>query len=393
MRGSWRIGTLASIGIYMHWTFLLLVAWVMLSYLLNGASLALAFGGVALILALFGCVVLHELGHALMARRFGVATQDITLLPIGGVARLARMPEEPKQELLIALAGPAVNVVIAAVLGAVLWVVGGLPWDGPLTMVGQSFLANLLVVNLILVVFNLLPAFPMDGGRVLRALLAMRRPYGEATQIAAKIGQIMAILFGIVGVLNSHWMLLLIAFFIFAGGQAEAAQAELKDAVRGLPVREAMTSRFTTLHPQDPITDAGRLLMEGYRGDFAVAVEDEFIGILRHRDVTKAILGAETEQTVADLMQTECPTVAENEPLSKALERMTGEGCDTVAVLRHGAIVGMLSLARLGEWVSLHTALEKPRRGQSRSVHIAEQVEARNKPLGRVPAKVSPWGG
>src|SRR5690606_27040599 len=262
MRGSWRIGTLASIGIYMHWTFLLLVAWVMLSYLLNGTSLAMAFGGVALILALFGCVVLHELGHALMARRFGVATQDITLLPIGGVARLARMPEEPKQELLIALAGPAVNVVIAAVLGVVLWVMGELTWNGPLTMVGQTFLENLLVVNVILVIFNLLPAFPMDGGRVLRALIAMRRPYGEATQIAARVGQGMAILFGIVGVLNGAWMLLLIALFIFVGGQAEAAQAELKDAVRGLPVREAMSTRFTTLHPQDPITDAGRLVME-----------------------------------------------------------------------------------------------------------------------------------
>ena len=361
MRGSWRIATLAGIGVYMHWTFLLLVAWVMLSYLMAGQGLAIALIGGALILALFGCVVLHELGHALMARRFGVATQDITLLPIGGVARLARMPEEPKQELLIALAGPAVNVVIAAVLAVVLWGLGVVPWETQLMLVGGPFLTNLMVVNVILVLFNLLPAFPMDGGRVLRALLAMRRPYSEATQIAARVGQIMAILFGIVGILGGNLILLVIAFFIFAGGQAEAAQAELKDAVRGLPVREAMSNQFSTVHPQNSLREVGRVIMGGYRGDFVVAVDGEFIGILRNRDVIKSILSDEPDGLVADLMRTDCPTVGEHEPLSKALEKISGQDCATVAVLREGSVIGILSLAELGEWVALHSALKQPR--------------------------------
>ncbi len=378
MRGSWRIATLAGIGVYMHWTFLLLVAWVMLSYLMAGQGLATALVGVALILVLFGCVVLHELGHALMARRFGVATQDITLLPIGGVARLARMPEEPKQELLIALAGPAVNVVIAAVLAVVLGVLGEVPWKTPLMLVGGSFLTNLMVINVILVLFNLLPAFPMDGGRVLRALLAMRRPYGEATQIAAKVGQIMAILFAVTGVLRGDLILLLIAFFIFAAGQAEAAQAELKDAVRGLPVREAMSTQFATVHPQDTLRDVGRVVMGGYRGDFVVAVEDEFVGILRNRDVIKGVLSEESDGLVADLMKTDCPTVGEHEPLSKALDKIAGQDCATVAVLRHGAVIGLLSLAELGEWVALHSALQRP--GQLPSRQAAPPLADHHEP-------------
>src|SRR5207244_1426998 len=182
MKWSWKVGSVAGIDLYVHATFFLLIAWVGITYWLAGGSAA-ALDGIAFILALFAIVVLHELGHALTARRFGIPTRDITLLPIGGVARLDRMPQDPKQELLVALAGPAVNVVLAAILFVVLELGEGLAAYGQVVRVGGSFLDQLFWVNVSLAVFNLLPAFPMDGGRVLRGLLALRMDYLRATQI------------------------------------------------------------------------------------------------------------------------------------------------------------------------------------------------------------------
>jgi len=203
MKWSWKIGEFAGIGVYMHTTFLLLLGWVAFTGWLQARTLIGALGSVAFILALFLVVVLHEYGHALTARKFGIKTRDITLLPIGGVARLERMPDDPKQELWVALAGPAVNVVITAVLFVALLITGALE---PITQLGVtrgSFLERLMVVNAVLVVFNMIPAFPMDGGRVVRSLLAMRMEYTRATQIAASLGQGIAFLLGFVGLFTN----------------------------------------------------------------------------------------------------------------------------------------------------------------------------------------------
>ena len=196
MKWSTKIGTFAGIDVYVHTTFLILIGWVAFVHWQAGNNASAAVEGVAFVLALFACVVLHEFGHALMARRFGIRTRDITLLPIGGVARLERMPEDPRQELWVALAGPAVNVVIAVALFVVLQVTGTLAPLSTLNVASGSFFERLMVVNVFLVGFNMLPAFPMDGGRVLRAALAIRMDYTRATQIAANIGQGMAFLFG-----------------------------------------------------------------------------------------------------------------------------------------------------------------------------------------------------
>src|SRR5215208_1533328 len=189
MKWQWKLGTLAGIDVFVHATFLLLIGWVGYSYWLEHGTLAKVAEGILFILALFLCVVLHEYGHALTARKYGIKTRDITLYPIGGVARLERMPEKPIEELWVALMGPAVNLVIAAVLFAYLYISGGLVPMNELAVTSGSFLARLMTVNISLVLFNLIPAFPMDGGRVLRALLAMRMEYVRATQIAANIGQ------------------------------------------------------------------------------------------------------------------------------------------------------------------------------------------------------------
>jgi Zn-dependent protease len=216
VRGSWKIGTIKGIGIYLHWTFAVLIGWVFLSGVLGGASAGATVATLVFLAAVFGCVVLHELGHALTARRFGIGTRDITLLPIGGVANLERMPERPLQELLVSLAGPAVNVVIAAGLFVLIGLFGR-----------SALLVNLLYVNLIMVIFNLLPAFPMDGGRVLRAFLTMRAGFLRATETAVKVGKFVAIVLGVIG-LFSNVMLAFIALFVYFGADQELQMARAK---------------------------------------------------------------------------------------------------------------------------------------------------------------------
>jgi Zn-dependent protease len=216
MKWSWKIGEFRGIGVYMHATFLILIGFIVLSHWSAGSSVGKTLEGVGFILALFACVVLHEFGHALMAARYGIKTRDITLLPIGGLARLERMPDKPLQELWVALAGPAVNVVIAAALFVLLQFTSAWAPLEQLSVASGPFLQRLMVVNVILVVFNMLPAFPMDGGRVLRALLATRLEYTRATQIAASIGQSMALVFGFLGFFYNPF-LMFIALFVWIG--------------------------------------------------------------------------------------------------------------------------------------------------------------------------------
>jgi Zn-dependent protease len=235
MLRAWKLGKAFGIGIFVHWSFLLLPAWVFVSHLDDDLGAGLALYMMTLVLTLFGCVVLHELGHALMARRFGIATRRIMLYPIGGVASLERMSERPGEELLIALAGPAVNVVIAAALAALLFLNGGpVPFEDHFTTLSsRTFLTDLMVSNVVLVVFNLLPIFPMDGGRVFRALLSLGVGRLRATEIAAAVGTALVILLPLLFLAVSGTfspMLLLVGFFVFVAGQQELAAVRLKAA-------------------------------------------------------------------------------------------------------------------------------------------------------------------
>lgn len=226
MRWSYRIARVAGIEVRIHVTFLILLAWFGWMFWQEG-GMAGAVQGVGFILLLFLCVLLHEFGHAFAARVYGIRTPDITLLPIGGVARLERMPDKPVQELVVALAGPAVNVVIILVLIFVLAANIRMANFAELDRVGGSLAAKLLTVNVMLVLFNAIPAFPMDGGRVLRSLLAMKLNYVLATTIAARIGQVLAVGFAVVGIFGAP-MLLFIALFVFAGAEQELAYARFR---------------------------------------------------------------------------------------------------------------------------------------------------------------------
>jgi Zn-dependent protease len=242
MSWSWRIGRIAGIDVYVHATFFLLLLWEAVRGYQAHGNPAEAVAGLVFILVLFGIVVLHELGHALAARGYGIRTRDIILLPIGGVARLERMPRDPWQELVVAIAGPAVNVVLAAGIYTGLALGRGLSTFGDSLRVGGGFLDRLFWVNVSLAVFNLLPAFPMDGGRVLRAALALRLDYVRATRIAATVGQGMALLFGLLGLLFDPF-LVFIAVFIWLGAAVEVQQAELgPDPGVGLRNRHGLSS-------------------------------------------------------------------------------------------------------------------------------------------------------
>jgi Zn-dependent protease/predicted transcriptional regulator len=357
VKGSFRIATLAGIGVFVHWTFFILLAWIAMSHVAEGDDFAKVAEGVGFIVALFGCIVLHELGHALTARQFGVKTRDITLLPIGGVARLERIPERPLHEFLVAVAGPAVNLVIAGLLLIPISLAGRLGQSLEVTVVGGDFLTKLMWVNVGLVIFNMLPAFPMDGGRVLRALLAARMSRVRATHKAAAVGQMMAILFGILGVLGGQWMLLLIAFVIYQGAQAESAAVELRALFHGVRVRDVMITRFQTLSEDDPVELALAASSQGLQKDFPVTHHHKIRGVLQYHDLVNAMKGGTAGVRVSDIVRRECPIVSENEPLNRALEKMHAAECSTLLVVRGDELVGMLSEEHLGQWVRLHASL------------------------------------
>jgi Zn-dependent protease len=356
MKWSVKLGQLFGIDVYMHVTFLLLLAWVGVRYYLPERDLAAAIAGILFILVLFGIVVLHELGHALTARRYGIGTRDITLLPIGGVARLEKMPEEPRQELIVALAGPAVNVGLAGLIALFMLAVSGKDPLGEVSLAGGDFLRNLLWVNVALAVFNMIPAFPMDGGRVLRALLAMRLDYLQATRIAASIGQSLAFAFGFLGLFTNPF-LILIALFVWMGAGAEASMVEMKSSLEGLPVRRGMITEFETLRVDDPLRRAAEHVLAGFQHDFPVVTGGRPVGMLTRDALIKAIAQAGLDAPVFDFMACEFETADPSEPLEPALVRLRESACPALPVVDDGELVGVLTVENVSELLMVRAAV------------------------------------
>ncbi len=357
MKWSWRLGEFRGIGVYMHATFLILIAFVILSQWSARQSDGKTLEGVAFVLALFSCVVLHEFGHALMAARYGIKTRDITLLPIGGVARLERMPEEPLQELWVALAGPAVNVIIAAGLWTLIQFTSVFTPLEQLGVTTGSFLERLMAVNVILVAFNMLPAFPMDGGRVLRALLATRLEYMRATQIAASVGQSMALVFAFVGFFTNPF-LMFIALFVWIGAAQEASMVTMKSALGGMPVRRAMMTDFRTLRPGDSLQRAIELILATPQQDFPVVDDSRVLGILTSRDLMVALQQRGPDTLVGDVMRRDFLSLDVNDMLDAALARIhAAECCMTAPVIQRDALVGLLTAENVSELLLIVSAL------------------------------------
>jgi Zn-dependent protease/CBS domain-containing protein len=356
LKWSIRVGKLAGIDVYLHLTFLILIGWFALNSYLEGKGVGAMLLDIAFILLLFGIIVLHELGHALAARRFGVGTIDITLLPIGGVARLERIPSEPVQELIVALAGPAVNFLLAALLFLAMLAQSSVQSISIGAIQGGDLIARLLIVNIFLALFNLVPAFPMDGGRALRALLAMRLGRLRATEIAAGIGQTLALVFGFVGIFANP-MLVLIALFVWIGAEGEANQVRLESVLSGVPISSLMAREFKVVRPGETLADVAQDLIPGFQTDFPVVENGLLIGMIGLDDIVRGICDAGPLARIDGYVRQSSLTVQPNQRLEEVLQKWQEAGNPTLAVLDGQQLVGLVTSANIGEYVMIQTAV------------------------------------
>jgi Zn-dependent protease len=349
---AFRVATVAGIPIRIHFTFVLILVWVAVSDEQAGANMVLRF---LFLFLLFTCVVLHELGHALMARRFGVETLEIVLYPIGGIARLKSMPSG-KAELLIAIAGPAVNVAIVAMLfpAVVLWlpeIIRSAEITGIPQLVVLVFFANIM-----LFLFNLIPAFPMDGGRILRSgLTVLGMPEDRATNIAAGIGQAIAVVFALLGLFTrASWGLLLIALFVFLGASQEAAFVRRRFMVRGRSAREAMITRFDTMAPQDTLRQAAELLLDSHQQDFPVIdAWKRVVGLLSRSAILEGLAHHDPGSAVLNIMDRDIHAVAPESSMDDVLRMFQESDGKPLLVMSDGDLVGMVTLDNLAEFIEL----------------------------------------
>ena len=357
MKWSWKIARVAGIDIYIHATFLLLLLWAGFEGWQAEKNSDAALESMLFILTLFCCVVLHELGHSLTAQRFGIRTRDITLLPIGGVASMERMPEKPTQEILVAFAGPAVNIVIASLIA--MWMVqhGQAISAETFARDDGSFLPELMAVNIMLAVFNLLPAFPMDGGRVLRAILAYWFERVRATTIAVRVGQVFATLFILFGLLNQHVMLVLIGMFVWFGGSSELSLERMKTIAKGINIRQAMLRQFHTLSPQDTLAHVVELVLQGGQHDFPVHDGERYIGVLAHRDLLQALVDHGATAPVSAAVLSRIGVADINEPLQNIVKNMQEEAILTVIITEQGKASGLVTLENVLELFSIQSAM------------------------------------
>ncbi len=356
---SLYIGSYSGIKVFIHWSFWIIIAWIFMLHFQMGHGWSEGLAGVGFILALFGCVVLHEFGHALMAKKYGVPTRDITLYPIGGVASLEKMPEKPGQELAVALAGPAVNVLIAG--GLYLWLksTGGLmPLSEMDHMGGGNFWFSLMAANVILAAFNLIPAFPMDGGRVLRALLAYRMDKFKATNIAARLGQFMAIIFVFLGFFTNFW-LVFIGLFIYLGAGGEVAYERQRASLKGLLVRDVMLSRLPVLSVDMKIADAVKDAIASQERLFFVGTDGQVSGVISFKELLEAQAQAGGQISIGEIIKPEIETVSDHTDLNTAVRKLMGNPQKYVAVTHGGQISGAISQKHIEEVLTIHDQLNK----------------------------------
>jgi len=357
MSWSITIARIAGSEIRIHLTFLLLLAWIGIAqYSAGGAGAAI--DSIVFVIAIFACVVLHELGHALAARRYGITTPDITLLPIGGLARLSRLPEKPAEEVVIAIAGPLVNLVIAAVLILFLGAHFSPASMSQIQDPGYGFLTRLAVVNIFLFAFNLIPAFPMDGGRVLRALLAFRLGRRRATETAARIGQGLAFVFGFLGLIGGNPILVFIGIFIYLAAAAEAGQVGLAEATRRVPMRRAMITAFESLSPQASVDDAAKALLRTTQHEFPVLDGGGMLrGFVTREGLINALKATGPETPVIDIMDRDVPTVHPDQSLDLAVRMMQERRATLLGVTdQDDKLIGYISQENLAEMMMLEAA-------------------------------------
>jgi Zn-dependent protease/predicted transcriptional regulator len=357
MGWSFRIAQIAGISIKVHITFFLILILGAVQWGDITGTAAGALFGVVLMLLLFVCVTLHELGHSLVAIRFGIPVREIILLPLGGVSNISRNPDRPIHELLLSLAGPLVNVAIAAILFLVL---GGTRNPGILT--GQGLLSGemtqpslntlllwLLAANVTLALFNLIPAFPLDGGRVFRAILAMFLGYPRATRVASVVGQILAIAFGIFGLIQGDWILVMIAVFVFFGATQETSHAESKTVLTTLRVGDAYNRHALTLAVGDRVSKVVDYILTSYQPDFALLQGNKLLGVVTRNDVLHALANSTTDLYATEIMERDVMKIEASKTLQEAHDTMREAGRRVAAVFNGESYLGLISTDDIAE--------------------------------------------
>lgn len=363
---SLYIGRFAGIKVFIHWTFWIILIWIFFVYYNINQDAREGLEGVLFILALFACVVLHEYGHALTARKYNIPTRRITLYPIGGIASLERMPEKPKQELFVAAAGPLVNVVIAALLWVYLEAANQIPDMAALQnadaedlqQIKLPFAFNLLIANIVLVAFNLIPAFPLDGGRMLRALLAFKMDRTKATRIAATIGQLLAIAFVFFGFFFNFW-LVIIGFFVYLGAGSEAKYESIRTGLSDYTVRDVVMEQYSLLLPQDPLEKAVHLLLNSQQQDFIVADDGQVVGVLTRKELIRGLSEHGKSAPVADAMSQEYITLHPDMPLQEVYHKMMTGASSVSPVVESGRFIGIVNKTNIDELLMVDSALRE----------------------------------
>lgn len=378
---------LFDIEVKVHWSFILILVYGAFAYG-NEASnqvVGILFG-ILTILLLFLCVTLHEFGHALVAQYYKVRVPHITLLPIGGVASLERMPDKPSQEFFIAIAGPLVNVIIALILMPIIGVAGSFTGaeysysiESIMAQLQRPSFFGLLVylfsTNILLAVFNLIPAFPMDGGRILRALLAMVLPYVQATNIAVTIGRIMAGLLFLWGIVSGNILLFLIAFFVYVGGGSERQAVASRAVLGGIKARDALTPSAVSLYTSEPLSRAVDLIMTTYQTDYPVLdLSGEFVGVLTRSQLIRALQSDGEDARIVEVMipAARVPNCSGNTSLADVWEKMANSGSRVVAIRDNRKFAGLVSTDDISEVFQVVGATQRNRNDVEQSAEVSE---------------------
>ena len=357
MKYSLNLGKISGIRIEIHWTFLILIVWVIYASLRMNADAAETLWSILLVLAVFLCVVLHELGHALAAKKFDIKTNSITLLPIGGLAQMEQIPEKPKAELIIALAGPAVNLIIAALLYPLTNISTLNDFEELSTRPdGDNFLPAIMSLNLWLAVFNLIPAFPMDGGRVFRALLSFKVGHVRATQIAASVGQILGMGFVFFGFFSNPF-LIFIGLFIYLGAGSESSYTRTKSLLQGFTVKDVLMHDVPAIDKNAPLEEAVFQLLNSQNKNFVVTDNGRPVGTLNRDQIIKA-LQEKNDKVSVDQVKNDSlvyfPSDASLDTVWSAIHKHK-----IVLVANDGALEGIVDEENLAEFILVRAAKDQ----------------------------------
>ncbi|MDI5894547.1 MULTISPECIES: site-2 protease family protein [Flavobacterium] len=356
MKGSFKLGKVSGIGIFIHWTFTLLILFIIFMNYKSGQNVTQIIWSVVFILCIFVTVLLHELGHALAAKNYNIKTKDITLLPIGGLARLERLPEKPSEELIVAFAGPLVNITLAFITGIFITI----PDTSEQLMAelsngvnANNFFLNFFLVNFWLALFNLIPAFPMDGGRILRALLSFKLQRHVATRISARIGQLLAMGFIIFGFFTSP-ILVFIGIFVIIGAQVEADYTESKFILKGFKVHDVVMKQYPTIDANDTVKTAVELVLDSQNKNFLITEEGIPVGTLNRDQIIMALSKKGDDEFIYNVMDRNLVYLDSDSLLEKVFELIQLNKSRLMLVMENNKVVGILDVENLMEFLLIN---------------------------------------